>query len=127
MLALSPLLCASLFLSMRQDLQVRLLQKRLTELDTIEAQLTREMGEQRRQLAERTDLSLIMPRIAQRGLVPARGQQVLALTASPTEPAATRSLPTAVLDFLSGADPVLAARRAPASNTPRTGPEDEGR
>jgi len=112
---------------MRQDLQVRLLQKRLVELGQTEAQLTREMGEQRREFAERTDISLIMPRIQQRGLVPPHETQILALTTPPSEPATERSLPTAVLDFLSGADPVLAARRQASPPAARTEPEDGGR
>jgi hypothetical protein len=115
LLVVGTLVFASLFYSMRQDLQARLLQKRMTELDATQAQLARELGERRREIAERTDISRIIPRIESRGLVPPRDQQVLALTAPPVDRAPERSLTVTVIDFLSGVHPLQAAQK--------TGPE----
>lgn len=120
-----PFVFASLFVSMRQDLQARLLQKRMTELDATQAQLSRELGERGREIATRTDISRIIPRLERLGLVPPRDQQVLALTAPPLERATQRSLSVTVLDFLSGVHPLQAAQKTGSEPAATTG-EREG-
>ncbi|MBM3316593.1 MAG: hypothetical protein FJY75_01945 [Candidatus Eisenbacteria bacterium] len=100
------------------------MQKRLAELDQVEAQLVRDLGQQARSFAVRTDISHILPRIRPRGADSPQGGQVLALTAPPAAPAAERSLAMAVLDLLSGGGPVLAAQKG-ASPAPATGPEQD--
>ncbi len=121
-----PFVFASLFFSMRQDLQARLLQKRMAELDVTQAQLGRELGERRREIAARTDISRIIPRIESSGLVPPRDQQVLALTAPPVERATERSVTVTVLDFLSGVHPLQAAQKTASEPAATTG-DQEGR
>lgn len=109
---------------MRQDLQARLLQKRVTELDASQAQLRRELGEKHREIATRTDIARVMPRVMSRGLVPPTDKQVLALTAPAVEIVPQRSLPMTVLDFLSGVRTVQAAQKGAP---PSAAPGSEGR
>jgi hypothetical protein len=108
---IGPFVFGSLFYSMRQDVKAQLLQKRMTELDATQAQLARELGERGREIAARTDISRIIPRIESHGLVPPRDQQVLALTAPPVDRTTQRSMTVTVLDFLSGVHPLQAAQK----------------
>jgi hypothetical protein len=106
------LLFGALFLSMRQDLQLQLLRLELVELRSEREDLEQQLRAGQRALAARTDLGCIVPRSATLGLRAPAQSQVLALVREPAPPAATSSLPMAVLDFISGAGAVQAAQPA---------------
>jgi hypothetical protein len=123
LLLLSPVVCASLFLAMRQDLQAHLLQRRIARLAERREQLQRDLGEDRRALAARLDISRIVPELARRGFEPPDQERVLALTPPPARDPAPRSIPLSVLDFLAG---VSAVQAAPLPETARAGASGDG-
>jgi len=120
-----------LLLTMRQDLQVRLLEKRIATLRADRLTLRRELEERDRGIAARTEFARIRPEIQALQLGAASTQQVLALAQVPVVVEEKRTLPGTVLQYLANLGEVRAAYPArhappPVPVKPAAEPEPEG-
>lgn len=98
-----------LLLTMRQDLRLHLLEKRIATLRTERLTLQRELEERDRGIATRTEFVRIRPEIQALQLGSASTQQVLALAQVPVVVEAKRTLPGTVLQYLTDLGEVRAA------------------
>jgi hypothetical protein len=117
-----------LLLTMRQDLRLRLLENRIATLRAERLTLERELEERGRGIASRIEFVRIKPEILALRLGSASTQQVLALAQVPVVEEEKRTLPGAVLQYLSDLGEVRAAypaRRPAPAPAPVTPPESE--